>query len=180
MIELEERIKQFLKSKIGKRYIKIFTVVLTTSIIVSVSLRITNQKYQREIEELKQKIQTEANRKDIKKLREEYQKYKEILTLWEISKDQSKAIYEFLILISKAVSEKIQINEIHINPDGFPNISFAIHGIAKHGQSIKTFSSKLNKQKRTEILVKSEITELQRENDKIKFKISGNLTINPK
>jgi len=174
---LEERIKEFFKTKRGKSYIKIFISVLIASIITSISLKITNQKYQKEIEKIKQKIEIETSKKDTKKIREEYQKYKEIITIWEISKDQNKAIYEFLILISKAVNEKIQINEISISAQDSLKINFAITGITKQGQSLKSFSSKLNKQKKNKILVKSEITEIQKENDKIKFRISGNFSL---
>lgn len=175
-----EEIKEFFKTKRGKNYIKIFISVLTASIITSVSLKITNQKYRNEIGELKQKIEAETTKKDIKKIREEYQKHKEIITLWEISKDQSKAIYEFLILISKAVNQGIQINEINISNQGSLNIGFTMAGIAKQGQSLKSFSSELNKRKRNEIIIKSDITEIQKQNDKIKFRISGNFTLNQK
>lgn len=177
-----EEIADFFKTRKGRRYIKVSTAFLLVSVIVFVSLKVTNINYQREIEDLKNKIEAESRRLDSQRLKEEYIRYKEFLTLWESSRYQSEAIYDFLVLLSKAVSRNIQINKIEISleDENSQFIDFALHGLAKNGDSIRTFASRLNK-KRGKLLVRADITEISKgENELFVFKISGIFGLNPK
>lgn len=183
VMERYKGIAQILKTKRGKKYAKIFAVILSVSVVLFISLNITNRRYEKDIEELKTKIEFESQKKNIQNIKEEYQRYKEFLNLWEVSKIQNESIYEFFVLLSNSVSNSIQIDKIEIYPQDENSLifSFIIYGIAKDSSNVKTFASKLNK-KRGDIVSFSEILELLKsdENKFFKFKINGKFHLNTK
>lgn len=173
-------ILESLKTRKGRRFLKILVSFFVFSFIFFLSLKMANKRYQEEIEDLKKKLQSSLNTEKVKKLREDYQKYKELLTLFENSKYESETIYEFFILLSRSVSSRIQINKIEIFPKDHKSIEFFIYGLAKDSSNVRAFARRMTK-KRGKIISTCDILELSREeqSDLFKFKVSGRFTFSP-
>ncbi len=138
-----------LRDKRIKKFLKLLSVSLILVLVAHISLKIGKERYrekigklEKEIDELKAEIKAEDKQR-------EYRKLKGILNDWERSKFQSEAIYRFFIRLSKAISSKIQINNIEIISDEKDSMinKFKIEGIGHEPQNVRAFLRRLRKMK---------------------------------
>lgn len=186
MIGRETGLSGYLRRYLGARWVRkhgrFVLAILVTSLILFVSLSLANRRYRAEIEDLESRLRQEVKDEYARNMRERYQGYRELFAFWERAMHRVDGTYEFLVLLSKAVSTKIQIDglEIASQDDSGYSVAFRISGLAKDGPSLKAFASRLNR-KRGRLFVRADLSEIRREEDgMLSFKITGTFLLNIK